>query len=106
MNFEELVRPLAEHVDLVSIHRLDQGFARGEVPVEGPDADARVAGDVFKGHIGAPGREGLGGGGDQQIAVADRVGTGAPIGRNRLSGLDRLALSHRDITCHHWITMP
>ena len=89
----------------MAVHGLDERVARGEVAVEGADTDARAASDVLERDVGAAGGEGLGGCGDQQIAVAHRVGTGTAIGGRRISGLDRPALSHRDFTCpppdHH-----
>ena len=71
---EQLVGALAEDVDLVAVHRLDERLARGEVPVQRADADAGVAGDVLEGDLGAAGGEGGGGGVDQELAVAHRVG--------------------------------
>ena len=58
---QELVRPLAEDVDLVAIDRLHQRLARREVSIEGADADARISGDVLERDVGAAGGEGIGG---------------------------------------------
>jgi hypothetical protein len=72
---EELAGSGNEHVDLVAVHRLDERVARGEVPVEGADADAGTSGDLLERDLGTLGREGLGGLREQVLAITDRVST-------------------------------
>ena len=58
------------------------------MPVKRADPDTGAAGNVLEGHVRAPGREGVRGGRDQPLAVADRIGAGAAIQR-RCSSSDR-----------------
>ena len=95
-----VVGALAQDVHLVPVHRFHERVTRGEVAVQGADTDARTPSDVLERDVGAAGGERLGGCGDQQIAIAHRVGTRAAISGHRIGGLHRPALSHRDFTSH------
>ena len=97
---KQFVGPLAQDIDLVPVHRLDERLARREVAVEGADANTGGAGDVLERHVGAPGSERLGGRGEEEISIADGVGAGAAL-LDGCSGLDRPAFSYRDFPDHH-----
>ena len=56
-----------------------------------------VAGDVLERHLGAPGGEGLGGGGEQEVAVAHRIGAGTAIGGYEAAGSIDPLIGPRDV---------
>ncbi len=99
---EQLVRLFDQDLYLVTVDRLDQRVARGEMPVQRADADTGSAGDVLEGDLGAPGGERLGGCGEEEIAVPDRVGTGPALLGCGCRGLDRPVFGSRDFPDNHW----
>ena len=99
---EQLVSLLDQDLYLVAVDRLDQRVARGEMPVQRADADTGSAGDVLEGDLGAPGGERLGGCGEEEIAVPDRVGAGPALLGCGCRGLDRPVFGSRDFPDNHW----
>ena len=98
---QQLVGPLAQDVDLAPVHSFDERLARGEMAVEGADAHAGSACDVLERHLGAPGGEGLSGGGQQEVAVAHRIGAGTALGGCGGSGIDGSLIGPCDVPDHH-----
>jgi EmrB/QacA subfamily drug resistance transporter len=98
---QEFVSLRAQDVDLMPVHGLDQRLARGEMAVEGADANTGSAGDVLERHVCAPSGKRVGGRGEQEVAVAHGVGARPALRGRGGSGLDRPTFGYRDFLDHH-----
>jgi hypothetical protein len=72
----QLLSQVGEMVDFAAVHCFEQGFARGEMPLEGADADAGGARDSLKARFGAAGAENRFGCLEHQLTVPHGIGAG------------------------------
>ena len=86
----QLFRKLAELLHLASIDRLEQGLARGEVAVEGADANPGASRHRFEARIPAAGAEDRFRRLQHALAVAHRVDAG--LARRLYRGFSHISL--------------
>ncbi|GAA3438927.1 hypothetical protein GCM10018954_085470 [Kutzneria kofuensis] len=77
---QQRVGMLGDANHLGPVHGDEQGLACREVPVEGADRDAGLAGDLLQRGVRAPAREGGCGRRQEPVAVALRVGAQGAVG--------------------------
>ncbi len=70
----QLFGQIGKLLHFATVHRFEQGFARGEMPVEGADADPGSSGYGFEARLRTPGTENRFGGLKHALAVPNRVG--------------------------------
>jgi len=76
---QRLASIVHDQLELVRHHRLEQGFLRREMPVDGTGADTRAARDVVERDRDAFSREGLACCGEDPEPVAPRIGPQGPL---------------------------
>ncbi len=82
--FTQLFGQIAKVLDFAAIDRLEQGFTRWEMPIQGADAYAGGSGNGFQARLGATGTENHLGRLDYTLVIANGVGTGLSQGRLHL----------------------
>ena len=83
---------IGELLHFAAIHCFEQGFARGEMPVEGADADAGRPRDGFEAGLRTTGTENLFCGLKHTLAVPNRIGArlSCPFSRAASCGASNL----------------